>query len=152
MDKKMRVLLVDDSHLLSDLFQIQLQHLGAHSLEVRRTKKEALAAFQSQEFDVVFIDMRLEGQEERGLDILRDIKALKPEQSVVILSVNDQAGVIKSSKAAGASFYMIKPFTLDGLRLVLSGDEEGVSRYQPCVGEGRIFPLQKRLIRRLRNK
>ncbi len=34
---------------------------------------------------------------------------------------------------------MVKPFTLDGLALILSGDKEAIRNYIPDVDEGRII-------------
>jgi two-component system chemotaxis response regulator CheY len=135
----MHVLLVEDSGTLANLFGVQLRMIGDHTVTIAATKKEALAAFEREVFDLVFVDMGLEGHQDRGLEILTEIKTLAPSQRIGILSSNDLRDMVRLSQKAGAEFYMVKPFTLDGLTVVLSGDKEAIQNYQPDISEGRII-------------
>jgi two-component system chemotaxis response regulator CheY len=136
----MHILFVEDSDTLANLFRVQLRMIGNHTLSTGATKKDAMAAFENEKFDLVFVDMGLEGQQDRGLEILTEMKALRPEQRIGILSSNDQRDMVRLSQKAGAEFYMVKPFTLEGLALVLDGDREAIQNYQPeKIGEGRII-------------
>jgi DNA-binding response OmpR family regulator len=137
----MHILLIEDSDTLSHLFQVQLQQLG-HTLTIAETKAEALAAYEKEMFDLIFIDMGLEGLPDRGLEILVEIKALNPNQRMGILSSNDLRDMVRLSQETGAEFYMVKPFTMEGLTIVLSGDKAAIRNYQPEIGEGRIILLQ----------
>jgi two-component system chemotaxis response regulator CheY len=137
----MNILLIEDSSTLAQLFGVQLQQLG-HSLIVAETKAEALAYFETQTFDLVFVDMGLEGQQDRGLQIMIEMKALVPNQRLGVLSSNDLRDMVRRSQEAGAEFYMVKPFTMDGLMVVLSGDKQAIQTYQPEIGEGRIIYFQ----------
>jgi DNA-binding response OmpR family regulator len=135
----MHVLLVEDSGTLANLFRVQLRMIGNHSVTVVATKKEAMAVFQKELFDLVFVDMGLEGYQDRGLEILEEIKALAPQQRVGVLSSNDLRDIVRLSQKAGAEFYMVKPFTMEGLALVLTGTKEEIQNYQPDISEGRII-------------
>ena len=137
----MHLLLVEDNGTLVNLFQIQLRRAGNHTVTTAGTKAEAMAAFKNEIFDLVFIDIGLEGIPYRGLEILNEIKALVPEQRIVILSSNDSGEIVRASQTAGAEFYMVKPFIFKGLKLVLEGDKEAIRNYQHDVlaGEGRII-------------
>lgn len=139
----MHLLLVEDNGTLVKLFQAQLRRLGNHTITTTTTKAEAMAAFQNETFDLVFIDIGLEGIPYRGLDILNEMKALAPTQRIGILSSNDSREIIRASQEAGAEFYMVKPFIFKGLKLVLEGDKKALRRYQPNVleGEGPIIIL-----------
>ncbi len=134
----MKVLLVEDSSTLANLFQVQLRQLG-YDFVAAETKAEALAAFEQGSFELVFIDMGLEGLQDRGLEVLAEIKANKPDQRVGILSSNDQKDLVRDSQQKGAEFYMVKPFTMEGLEVVLGGDKKAIRTYQPEIGEGRII-------------
>ncbi|MBN1220416.1 MAG: response regulator [Anaerolineae bacterium] len=136
----MHILLIEDSSTLAQLFRVQLRQLG-HDLTAAETKAEAMAAFDNETFDLVFIDMGLEGYQERGLEILSEMKALKPEQRIGILSSNDLRDTVRLSKEGGAEFYMVKPFTMEGLKTILTGDKKIIQSYQPEIGEGRILLL-----------
>jgi CheY-like chemotaxis protein len=137
----MRILLVEDSDILADLFRVHLQRLGQHSLFVAASKQKTLEVFKPDAFDIIFIDMGLEGIPDRGLEIIREIKIQSPQQKIGVLSSNDLQDMVQQSRQVGASFYMVKPFTMEGLQVVLEGDEAAMRAYQPDVGEGRIIPL-----------
>ena len=137
----MRVLLVEDNETLVGLFRVHLRRLGQHELSVSVSKKGALELFMPDVFDVVFIDMGLEGLPDRGLDIIREIKAQVPEQRIGVLSSNDMQDMVWKSQQVGAGFYMVKPFTVEGLKVVLEGGQADIKAYQPEIGEGRIIAL-----------
>jgi DNA-binding response OmpR family regulator len=134
----MHILLIEDSSTLANLFQVQLRQFG-HQLSTAETKAEAMAAFAQESFDLIFIDMGLEGQQDRGLEILAEMKEQKPDQRVGILSSNDLRDMVRASQEHGAEFYMVKPFTMEGLSVILSGDKKAIQNYQPEIGEGRII-------------
>jgi CheY-like chemotaxis protein len=136
----MRVLLVEDNESLADLFRVQVRRLG-YELSVATSKKSALDVYQPATFDTVFIDMGLEGIADRGLEIIREIKAQSPQQRVGVLSSNDLQAMVRQSRQAGAVFYMVKPFTMEGLQVVLAGDPAAIKAYLPDIGEGRIIAL-----------
>jgi DNA-binding response OmpR family regulator len=140
--KPMNIFLIEDSNTLAQLFQVQLEQLG-HTLTTAETKAEAMAAFETETFDLIFIDMGLEGQQARGLEILTEMKALAPNQRIGILSSNDLRDMVRRSQEGGAEFYMVKPFTMEGLTVVLGGDKEVIQGYQPEIGEGRIIYFQQ---------
>jgi CheY-like chemotaxis protein len=137
----MRILLVEDNAALSDLFRVQLRRLGQHELSVTTSKQGALLVFEPGLFDVVFIDMGLEGIPDRGLEIIREIKMQAPGQRVGVLSSNDLQDMVRNSQQVGATFYMVKPFTMEGLQVVLEADQASIRTYQPDIGEGRIIAL-----------
>ena len=135
----MNILLVEDNNTLATLFGVQLRQLGGHTLATAATKEAAMAAVQEGAFDLIFVDMGLEGYQDRGLEILTEIKALIPQQRIGVLSSNDLRDMVRLSQKHGAEFYMVKPFTLDGLAAVLSGDKEAIQNYIPDIDEGRLI-------------
>ncbi len=137
----MHILLIEDNSTLAALFRVQLRQLGDHILTIAASKDAAIAAFQSETFDLVFVDMGLEGYQDRGLQILAEIKTINPQQRIGVLSSNDLRDMVRLSQKYGAEFYMVKPFTLDGLTMILSGDKEAIKNYIPDVDEGRIIAL-----------
>jgi len=138
----MHILLIEDSGTLAHLFQVQLRQLG-HTLTSVETKSDAMAVFGKKTFDIVFVDMGLEGLPDRGIEILTEMKALVPTQRIGILSSNDVREMVRLSQEKGAEFYMVKPFTMKGLRVVLTGDKKAMQNYQQEIGEGRIILLQQ---------
>jgi CheY-like chemotaxis protein len=141
----MHILLVEDNAVLAVLFEVQLNQLG-HQLTAAQTKAEAMAAFAKETFDLIFIDMGLDGRQDRGLEILSEMKAQVPEQRIGILSSNDLGDMVQQSQAGGAEFYMVKPFTMQGLSAVLSNDRTAIHNYRPEFGEGRIIPFRESFV------
>ena len=137
----MQVLLVEDNEALADLFRVLLRRLGPNELSVATTKKSALEAFEKATFDIIFIDMGLEGLPDRGLEIIREIRVQSPDERIGVLSSNDLQDMVRQSRQVGAAFYMVKPFTIEGLKVVLEGDRAAMKAYQPDIGEGRIIAL-----------
>jgi CheY-like chemotaxis protein len=137
----MHVLLVEDNEALAGLFRVQLQGLGQNELTVTASKKGTLDVFKPDVFDMIFVDMGLEGIPDRGLEIIEEIKAQVPEQRVGVLSSNDLQEMVRKSQQVGAVFYMVKPFTVEGLQVVLEGNQAAIKAYQPDIGEGRIIAL-----------
>jgi DNA-binding response OmpR family regulator len=135
----MHILLIEDNSTLAALFGVQLRQLGGHTLTTAATKEAAIDAFKREAFDLVFVDMGLEGYQDRGLQILAEIKAIAPQQRIGVLSSNDLREMVRLSQKQGAEFYMVKPFTLDGLSAILSGDKESIRNYIPDIDEGRII-------------
>jgi two-component system chemotaxis response regulator CheY len=135
----MHILLVEDSDTLANLFRVQLRQVGNHTLTVTSTKAQTLAVVEQEKIDMALIDMGLEGRQNRGLEVLTEIKAMIPDQRIGILSSNDLRDMVRMSQNAGAEFYMVKPFTVQGLALVLAGDKEAIRDHIPEIGEGRII-------------
>jgi NtrC-family two-component system response regulator AlgB len=136
----MHILLVEDNATLAHLFQVQLSRLG-YAVTITSTKAQAMSVFKPETFDLVFIDIGLEGLRDRGLEILAEMKTIAPQQRIGILSSNDLKDMVRRAQERGAEFYMVKPFTLEGLRVTLGGSREDIHNYQPDVGEGRIILL-----------
>lgn len=136
----MHLLFIEDSHDLSTLFKAQIRRLKmGHTVNTAATKQEAMAAFEEEAFDLIFVDMALDGFPYRGLEILKEIKAQKPDQRVAILSSNDGGEIVNNCKENGAEFYMVKPFTFDGIKLVMEGNSEAIRAYRPDLSEGPII-------------
>jgi DNA-binding NtrC family response regulator len=72
---------------------------------------------ESQTSELVLVDLMLHGTS--GLELLRKLKARRPETEVVMMTGH---GTIESAVEAmkcGAYDYLIKPFTLGQLKLLL---------------------------------
>jgi len=137
----MHLLLVEDNATLAILFKAQLRRLKDHSVTLTANKEEALAAFGAEKFDLIFVDIALEGIPLRGLEILQEIKTQAPTQRVAVLSSNDAPDTVRASRERGAEFYMVKPFSFRGLQLVLSDNRKAIETYRPELSEGPIIAL-----------
>lgn len=78
-----RILLVDDEANVRKLYQLELEDEG-HDVVVAASGQEALQQVASASLDLVVLDIKLE--RESGLDVLRRIKEIKPDLSVILNS------------------------------------------------------------------
>jgi HD-like signal output (HDOD) protein/ActR/RegA family two-component response regulator len=113
-----RILFVDDSPLMRDVFVQLLESERAHwEVVTAADGPAALELMKAQAFDVVASDMRMKGMD--GVQLLNVVIKLYPQTSRVIISgISDQAEV---SRALGVTHQFIaKPFDANTLRAVLA--------------------------------
>jgi len=108
----LRVLVVDD--------ELEFIKTLAERLELRdiradfvTTGEEALALIREKEFDVVILDMVL--QSSRGLDVLKEIKRIRPGLAVIFISGRGCERDFMECKQEGAFDYLIKPVQTEQL-------------------------------------
>ncbi len=110
LNKKPRVLIVDDEQVVCDLLREELGERGYLCTTVL-SGNDALAKLAKQNFDVVLLDIRLPGMS--GMEILREIWLNHvTTATIMITAVNDVDTAVLAMKW-GASDYIVKPFDLD---------------------------------------
>jgi DNA-binding NarL/FixJ family response regulator len=119
-----RVLLADDHAILrSGLKEILAHELKDVVCGEAEDARQVLAQIQSGDWDLVMLDITMPGRS--GLDILRDLKAVRPKLPVLVLSMHPEDQYGKRVLKAGASGYMRKESAPDELikaiRKVLAG-------------------------------
>jgi len=67
---------------------------------------EALALIQKHDYDVVLLDISMPGRS--GLEVIKDIKALKPKLPVMFLSIYPEEQYAIRALRAGAAGYLTK--------------------------------------------
>ncbi|WP_144290174.1 CHASE domain-containing protein [Ideonella sp. A 288] len=109
-----RVLYIDDDPVMVVTVQGLLQSAGhcVTGLEDPRTAMEALRA-QPGAFDLVVTDYNMPGLS--GLDIAREVAALRPDLPVVITSGYVSDDLLSSATQAGVRLVMQKEYTLEQL-------------------------------------
>jgi response regulator RpfG family c-di-GMP phosphodiesterase len=108
-----RILVVDDEETIRRTIQKRLIMQG---YEVRAVGKasEALEAFQSQTFDTVISDIRMEEMD--GVDLLQRIKKIQRDDvPVIMITGAPSVDTAQSCIKAGAYDYIIKPFDKETL-------------------------------------
>jgi two-component system response regulator QseB len=108
----MRVLIVEDDHLLGAGLVTGLEQEGYAALWLRNAElaEQALA---SQSFDVLILDLGLPGRD--GLSLLRDLRRDGCALPVLVLTARDSIDERVTGLDAGADDYVVKPFDLDEL-------------------------------------
>ena len=103
-----RILIVDDELLfhqtIRHAFQENYEFEGAVSVEKMWGKLK-----QDQHFDLLLLDLRLEGTEENiGLELIPKLKEKYPSIPVIVATKESDSGAIIAAMEAGAKSYLIK--------------------------------------------
>lgn len=106
------LLIVDDEE---DFVATMLKRLRRRRVacQAAHTGNEAIESVRTQDFDAVLLDMRLPDMD--GNTVLREIKRIKPEIRVLILTGHASVVTGEKSLAAGAADYLLKPVELETL-------------------------------------
>jgi DNA-binding response OmpR family regulator len=105
----MRVLVVEDDRKVASFIQKGLEEEG-YAVDVLNDGDEAGMQAQMIDYDCVILDLMLPGRS--GFQVLRDIRAKKPEMPVLILSAQASPEERVTGLNSGADDYMAKPFIL----------------------------------------
>ena len=112
----MRILLAEDESTISKLIKIVLGG-GGHEVTGVRSVGEAEAALQTEHFDLVLLDRRLEGGD--GSQVLRALASRGGDRPPVVLMSGERSFSHDDDLALQVQAMLWKPFELDELeRLV----------------------------------
>ncbi len=102
-----RILIIDDHTVVREgLKQILRDEFPTAQFGEARDSGEALEFLTKENWDVVILDIFLPGR--NGLDILKDIKQLKPKLPVLVHSMHSEEEFAIRALKTGASGYMSK--------------------------------------------
>ncbi|MCU0726273.1 MAG: sigma-54 dependent transcriptional regulator [Planctomycetes bacterium] len=114
MAERVRVLVVDDEERMRSFLVAELARLG-FSAEEAGSGEEALRRVEERDFDVVLLDLRMEGM--TGLEALARFKAADPSPEVIILTGHGTIDTAIEAMRVGAYHYLTKPFKLRDLEI-----------------------------------
>ena len=112
----MHILVVDDEQEFLSLIQ---KRLSRRNMEVATADNgaDALELARQQHFDVVLMDVRMPGMD--GLAALRQLKEIRPQLPVILLTGHASLGVAVNGMELGAFDYMLKPVAINELIIKL---------------------------------
>lgn len=105
-DAKRVVLLVDDHSVVREGLRLLLEALLGLEVVQAGSGTEALAIASSRHIDVALLDARM--PEHDGVWTLQEIKKVKPELPVLMLSTYDTEEYVDRALEAGAAGYLLK--------------------------------------------
>ena len=101
------ILVVDDEKAVRLLFKKTLDELG-HTVMVTETGSKALELVKQQDFDLVFLDLKMPGMD--GAELFRQIRIIKPKLPVTIITGYPDSETMARALAQGPLGVMSKPF------------------------------------------
>ena len=105
----MRILLIEDDTMIADAVAGSLKDSG-YAVDWINNGRTAVAAFGSQSYDLILLDLGLPGQD--GLDVLQQLRGSGNPTPVLILTARDDLHSRLSGLDGGADDYLVKPFEL----------------------------------------
>ena len=102
-----KILIVDDHDVLREgVKRIFDQQDGMISFGEASTGAQALKLARKEEWDIVVLDLSLGSRS--GLEVLKEIKQIRPRLPVLILSMHTEVQFVRRAFKAGASGYITK--------------------------------------------
>jgi two-component system, chemotaxis family, chemotaxis protein CheY len=113
-----RVMLVDDS---STARKLMTRILGRSQFHIDLTEADsgnaAIEVAMFRPFDVIFCDFNMPGLD--GVETAGKLLQMNPRAQIVLISTEQQAGMVRSAQGVGAFAFLKKPFTPNDVDAVL---------------------------------
>lgn len=103
----MRILLIEDESKVARALESGLQEQG-YDVVFTMTGEEGFYYLNSEEFDLVLLDLMLPGKD--GLEILRTVRSQGIKTPVIVLTARDTVDDRVQGLDSGADDYLVKPF------------------------------------------
>jgi two-component system, NarL family, response regulator DevR len=133
----LRILLVDDHEVVRMGVRALIERqAGMQVVGEAASVREAVELARKLAPDVVVLDIRLPGED--GLEACRQIKALRPETRIIVLTSFPDDEVLFDAIGSGADGYVLKQIGSDDLLRALERVGSGESMLDPSV-TGRVF-------------
>src|SRR6185312_10818682 len=111
-----QLLIVEDEARMRRLLEMQLAGAG-HQVTAAASAEEGLARLNDGSADLVITDLRLPGMD--GLGFLQAVKREHAALPVIVMTAHGTVETAVEAMKAGAADYLLKPFSLEELQLVV---------------------------------
>jgi len=120
LDKKMRILIVDDYATMLRILRNLLRQLELENVDEAANGEEALFKLRKSPYDLVISDWNM--QPMTGIELLRNVRAdakLRTMPFIMVTAESKTENVIVA-KQAGVSNYIVKPFNAETLKMKIA--------------------------------
>ena len=117
MQKQGKLLIVDDEAVALRNLERVMSKVG-YSVTAVQSGEEALALLETQAFDLLLTDLRMEKVD--GMRLLKACRARHPDSEVIMITGYASAQSAVEAMKQGAFYYITKPFRLDEVRKVVA--------------------------------
>ena len=142
-DRKMkRILIIDDHEIVRDgIKKILHEQARDNTFGEAGTAPEALKLVAEQDWDLVILDLSLAGR--NGLEVLRELKQLRPRQPVLVLSMHSEEQYARRAFRAGAAGYITKDSPRAELVKAINKVAEGGRYVSHALAEELVIDLER---------
>jgi DNA-binding NtrC family response regulator len=110
------ILIVEDEAKMSRLLELNLSEEG-YTTHAARDAETGLKILRREKIDVVVTDLKLPGMD--GLEFLQAVKRASAAIPVIVMTAYGTVETAVDAMKAGASDYVLKPFSLEEMKLVI---------------------------------
>ena len=103
-----KILIIDDEMDMLMLLRMIIEDNTEHRVETTNSPSEGLKLFKDKEIDLVITDLKMPGMD--GLELFAELKELKPEVPVIIITAYGSSEVAASALKKGVKDFIAKPF------------------------------------------
>ena len=137
-----RILLIDDHEVVrAGVKRIFDKPGGEVVFGEASTPQNALDLVREQDWDVAVLDLSLGGRD--GLEVLKELKQIRPRLPVLILSMHAEELFARRAFKAGASGYITKDIPRSELVSAINKVIEGGTYVSPALAEELIVDLRR---------
>jgi two-component system, response regulator, stage 0 sporulation protein F len=111
------MLVEDEPEILFILQRLMLDLVSGYDIVAVRGGAEALAQLGRRPVPLMITDYRMPGM--NGLDLTQAVKAASPATHVLIITAERTPDIEARAYAAGAEYFLGKPFPLEDLRQII---------------------------------
>jgi len=111
------ILIIEDEPRMRRLLEISLSEDG-HSVHTSGDAESGLLHLRKAAADLVVTDLKLPGM--NGLEFLQEGKRLNPAMPFIVMTAYGSVETAVDAMKAGASDYVLKPFTMAEMKLVIN--------------------------------
>jgi CheY-like chemotaxis protein len=137
-----RILIIDDDRAVQATIRLLLERAG-HSVVVASDGRNGIAIFESEEFDLLFLDIFMPGMD--GFETMRVVHQQQPRIPIIVISGNpipsgSGANFLTMATKLGAVSSLQKPFKPAALLAAVAGCLETAKRPSSPVIAGDVAP------------
>ncbi len=108
------ILIVDDERKMAVVLQAAFEEDG-YEVDIAQSGEDALAKFRQNPVPLVITDLKMPDMS--GIEVLEAVKKLRPDAEVILMTAYATAQTAVEAMKKGAYDYVIKPFSLEELKL-----------------------------------
>jgi PleD family two-component response regulator len=116
MEEKITILIVDDEEVMRNLLCDILTDAG-YKVEAVSCGGEAIEKVQQDKFSIVVTDLKMPGM--NGIEVIKKLKGINSGVCVIIITAYPSIESVIEAMREGAYDYIVKPFNIEELRLVI---------------------------------
>lgn len=112
-----KILIIDDEKSILDLLSVVFKKIG-YGVETCISAPKAFELIDNKNFDLILTDIKL--PQVSGMEILRHVKRDRPDIPVVMITAYGTIKQAVEALKAGALDYVVKPFDVDELKIIVA--------------------------------